>query len=142
MEVLGTTLGAPAMYRCNQGFELVGEERRVCTVTGEWSDEPPVCRGRTLYMIYSSVVQQQAYISIYCTTAIECPNLSNPANGRVSLNGITVGSLATYECDPGFVLRGNERRSCLSTGRWSGSDPECVGMYTMLESYIHTYIIA
>lgn len=45
VDVLGTTLGSPAIYRCSQGFELIGEERRVCTVTGQWSDEAPECRG-------------------------------------------------------------------------------------------------
>lgn len=69
----------------------------------------------------------EEYLHVYYA-AIECPSLSNPPNGSVSLNGVTVGSLATYECDPGFILSGNQRRSCLATGRWSGSDPQCVGM--------------
>ncbi len=36
------------------------------------------------------------------------------------------GSLATYHCNPGYVLWGNASRLCGSSGRWSGSSaPEC-----------------
>ena len=59
--------------------------------------------------------------------AIECEDLDDPRNGDVKLTGTTVGSTATYVCDDGFVLRGNQLRKCLSNGRWSGNEPFCKG---------------
>lgn len=60
-------------------------------------------------------------------TEIECPTLQNPANGRVTLTGVTFGSTATYECDSGFVLVGDEERMCQDSGEWSGDEPLCIG---------------
>ena len=41
----GTTLRSEALYSCNSGFVLVGENRRVCQTNGEWSGEAPTCTG-------------------------------------------------------------------------------------------------
>ena len=38
-----TTVGSPAQYSCKLGYLLLGEDIRVCTETGEWSDEEPEC---------------------------------------------------------------------------------------------------
>lgn len=51
----------------------------------------------------------------------------NPFNGRVVLMGRTVGSQATYDCNEGFNLEGNETRTCQSDGMWSGNEPTCEG---------------
>ena len=32
---------------------------------------------------------------------------------------------AIYECNEGFEIVGNSRRSCQSTGSWSGDEPTC-----------------
>ena len=42
------TLGSKAVYRCDLGFEIVGEAVRVCELdglVGEWSGEEPTCQG-------------------------------------------------------------------------------------------------
>ena len=39
--------------------------------------------------------------------------------------GTTVGSDATYSCDPGLSLVGDETRTCQPYGYWSGSVPCC-----------------
>ena len=59
---------------------------------------------------------------------MDCGNLDDPFNGQVTLTGTSFGSTATYECDSGFTLVGNEERTCQDDGDWSGSDPTCVGM--------------
>ncbi len=49
------------------------------------------------------------------------------------LNGSLVGSSmlfeqgedAAYSCDEGFVLFGEDKRTCLQNGTWSGLVPEC-----------------
>ena len=39
----GTTEGSTALYICNDGFALVGNEARVCQSGGNWSGSIPVC---------------------------------------------------------------------------------------------------
>jgi hypothetical protein len=54
--------------------------------------------------------------------------LPDPSNGRVDTSGETsMGSIATYSCDVGYLLVGEESRTCGSNGTWNGSQPECRG---------------
>ena len=32
-------------FRCDDGYEMVGSEERICTITGEWTGEMPRCMG-------------------------------------------------------------------------------------------------
>ena len=36
-----------------------------------------------------------------------------------------VGDSLTYKCPMGYKIINNERRTCLSNGRWSGNAPSC-----------------
>ena len=67
-----------------------------------------------------------------------CLSLPNPMNGEIVYSsGITgdqeFGTTATYICESGFGLSGEERvRTCTSdgsstTGSWTGSAPSCLG---------------
>ena len=44
----------------------------------------------------------------------------------MSLSGNRVGDIATYECDFGFRLEGDEERSCDVSGEWEGEAATCV----------------
>ena len=55
----------------------------------------------------------------------DCEVLDDPINGMVTVDGLSVGSTAIYECDPGFVLIGSEQRICQEDGVWSGTPPIC-----------------
>jgi len=59
------------------------------------------------------------------TCVLNCEMLMNPFNGRVVLMGRTVGSQATYDCNEGLNLEGNETRTCQPDGMWSGNEPTC-----------------
>lgn len=41
--ITGNTVGSFAVYACNQGFKLVGENRRTCQPNGAWSFTEPFC---------------------------------------------------------------------------------------------------
>ena len=62
----------------------------------------------------------------YTCTDIDCGPLGHPDNGRMSLSGTTYNSVATYSCDSGYGLIGNNTRTCLGTGNWSGEEPTCI----------------
>ena len=64
-------------------------------------------------------------------TAVDCGNLSDPANGQVDHTaGTTFAQTATYSCETGYNLVGDGTRvrTCQATGDWSGSEPNCQGM--------------
>ncbi len=71
----------------------------------------------------------QTYICVVILrTGTECDELKPPAYGDVKLSGLTIGWHATYACDDGFELLGNEFRTCEADGEWSGTDPNCQGI--------------
>lgn len=103
LSILNTTAGSSAIYSCLEGYVLFGEMERVCLNNGTWSGSVPSC------------------IEI---TGCGFPDV--PLLGLIQLEDITIGSVATYSCDEGFMLLGNHNRTCLSTGEWSGETPDCV----------------
>ena len=55
----------------------------------------------------------------------ECPDLSQPALGTVTLSGKHFGSRATYSCPHGYHVVGLQSRLCQADGSWAGSEPAC-----------------
>ena len=58
-----------------------------------------------------------------------CDEPERPPNGVVTVYGRMTSSVATYSCNDGYILSGDSTRVCLGSGRWSGSDATCTGMY-------------
>lgn len=82
---------------------------------------------------------------VFVSLAKSCPRLERPANSRIAVTRYTVGGSATYTCDEHFTMQGKNRRICMSTGTWSGTEPTCTskrlfnkslfGMLTLLISF-------
>ena len=70
-------------------------------------------------------------IPSYNNAGFSCGRLDSPENGRVSLSGVSPGSVATYTCNVGFDLVGVTTRVCLSSGQWSGDAPVCQGEWSL-----------
>ena len=69
-----------------------------------------------------------AYKAVVVTsTVVDCGSLDNPGNGVVSFTATTYNSVATYSCNTGYTLTGDDMRTCQSSGVWSGSEPTCTG---------------
>ena len=68
--------------------------------------------------------------------AQECSTLKNPRYGQVVLTGTIFGSTATYSCNTGFILVGEQTRTCQANGKWSGRAATCHRKYE-----ISTYTI-
>ena len=69
-----------------------------------------------------------------CTFLIECSALM-VTNGEVlysrdpsTSDSFMSGTVATYSCTDGYELVGEEKRTCLVDGTWTGAEPYCVGM--------------
>ena len=58
----------------------------------------------------------------------DCGYISAPTNGGVTYsNGATtLNEIATFTCDPGYILTGDRRRMCRKNYVWSHSSPTCV----------------
>eukprot|EP00118_Oscarella_pearsei_P023342 m.278886 g.278886 ORF g.278886 m.278886 type:complete len:1499 (+) comp40615_c0_seq6:5702-10198(+) len=88
--------GSDALYSCDYGFTISGNVVRKCQANHQWSGNAPKC-------------------------SLTCPVLSNPANGKVAVDG----AVATYSCNQGFHLESYfNTRYCFGKV-WSGSEPRC-----------------
>jgi CUB/sushi domain-containing protein len=102
LQVSSTTVGSVAVYQCNDGFTLQGEDQAICQDNGQWSTGAPTCQ------------------------PVDCNLLPAPVNGNVFFNpGTTFGSLAIFSCENKFVLVGSDTRKCGANGEWSGEQPIC-----------------
>lgn len=44
VKVSDSTYGSRAVYVCNRGYELYGENYRTCEYNGKWGGKAPVCK--------------------------------------------------------------------------------------------------
>ncbi len=100
----GTRLqaGDVATYKCDPGYELIGDAERECLMNGTWDSPAPYC------------------------TLIECDAPAKTiSNGRMLGSVFTYGSTISYTCDPGYELEGHQNRTCLGSGQWDRPIPVC-----------------
>jgi len=66
---------------------------------------------------------------LYGIIGIDCGNPGEPQNGTAIFDSTFVEDVVDYECDRGFRLVGNSRRTCelinTTFAAWSGTVPEC-----------------
>ena len=137
----GTTFGETATYSCNTGYNLVGNNIRTCQATGNWSGSEPTCERM---LLLSNITIKYVHNVFLLSTAVDCDTLSDPANGQVSTSGTTFGETATYSCNTGYNLVGNNTRTCQATGNWSGSEPTCERMLLLSNitiKYVHNVFL-
>jgi hypothetical protein len=101
VSVTGRELGGTAEYSCNPGYIRSGDRTRTCLSPGMWSGNAPTCE------------------------PVDCGVLFPPANGIVVVGTTTLGSVATYSCDPSLRIVGTDSRDCQEDGTWSGETPTC-----------------
>ena len=74
----------------------------------------------------TNFVELNMYV-YFRSTIVDCGTLNTATNGQVShLNGTTFGQKATYSCNTGYNLLGENSRTCQADGMWSGSEPTCI----------------
>ncbi|KAG0721266.1 Sushi, von Willebrand factor type A, EGF and pentraxin domain-containing protein 1 [Chionoecetes opilio] len=95
------SFGSIANYSCMYGYMLVGNPSVECVADATWKGEIPVCH------------------------PVDCGPLEGPSNGRLDSHYTVLHSRASYQCDPGYQLFGDQARTCTSNATWSGDAPQC-----------------
>ncbi|XP_050843098.1 sushi, von Willebrand factor type A, EGF and pentraxin domain-containing protein 1 isoform X3 [Serinus canaria] len=89
------------VYRCNDGYNLVGEKEILCLASGIWNHAPPSCE------------------------MVMCPSPQDISNGKYTLSGTAYLSSVSYTCDKGYSLQGPSVLVCASSGNWNSTPPAC-----------------
>ena len=95
------------IYTCLVGYDVAGEPERVYLNNGTWSGSVPSCVNSN-------------------TTDCGFPDV--PLLSSANFDDITIRSVAMYSYVEGYMLLGNQSRTCLPNGEWSGGTPVCVGI--------------
>ncbi|CAH8821113.1 unnamed protein product [Trichobilharzia szidati] len=63
--------------------------------------------------------------SVCLPETAKCPKPDDIINGKAVFNDTDVGDIVEYTCNSGYAVRGQRRRHCLATLKWSGTQPTC-----------------
>ena len=115
----GTTLGGMVNYTCFSGYEVstgVTTATATCTANSMW-DPVPTCSRKS----YNCPGHQ-----LHLPTAVDCGSLDAPSNGQVSTSsGTTFMMNATYICNTGYNIVGEDTQTCGTNKTWTPDAPTC-----------------
>ncbi|XP_077971175.1 sushi, von Willebrand factor type A, EGF and pentraxin domain-containing protein 1-like isoform X2 [Styela clava] len=98
----GSEFDSSCRYKCDEGFELAGNEATTCQLSRTWTNDAPMC------------------------IRITCGPIPMPQNGFMTCtDGDRYNSVCTAECTEGYKKYGSKTRTCLDTHTWSGIAPSC-----------------
>ncbi|XP_023234733.1 sushi, von Willebrand factor type A, EGF and pentraxin domain-containing protein 1-like [Centruroides sculpturatus] len=96
------TYGNTIHFKCNSGWELIGNSVLFCEETGNWNSSYPSCIGTF------------------------CPSPEVIHHGQIIATDLKYGTSITYHCNPGYQLIGDSYRKCEIDNTWSGKPPKCL----------------
>ncbi|XP_053400600.1 CUB and sushi domain-containing protein 3-like [Mercenaria mercenaria] len=88
-----------ATYFCSSGYTMSGQQYSYCQNDGTWNETAPTC--------------------------INCPDLTDPVSGTVTINTDGVTSVAQYACASEYDISGETASTCLTDGAWDNAPPTC-----------------
>ncbi|XP_034471249.1 sushi, von Willebrand factor type A, EGF and pentraxin domain-containing protein 1 isoform X3 [Hippoglossus hippoglossus] len=98
------TSNSEVNYKCEEGFMLNTTATLRCLMGGEWQPSP---------------------YDIRCVP-VRCSKPEGIDRGYVSGTNYSFGAMVAYTCYPGFLIRGEKRRTCKANGEWEGALPICI----------------
>ncbi|XP_052242137.1 sushi, von Willebrand factor type A, EGF and pentraxin domain-containing protein 1-like isoform X2 [Dreissena polymorpha] len=101
LDATTTTYNSSAIYSCNPGYIMFGENFTTCLDTGNWSKLLANC------------------------TIKDCGTPPSLTNGDRTFHNTTVNSTAEYTCNPGYYINGMSTISCRDTGIWDALAANC-----------------
>ncbi|XP_044870375.1 complement receptor type 2-like [Mauremys mutica] len=100
-------VGSSVTYKCDRGFSLVGKASIQCVagdeVTPTWSEPTPQCE----------------------ETQCPVPRIQHGSLKSPLPHNYTYRTSVTFQCDPGYILRGADRIQCQADGKWYPQVPIC-----------------
>ena len=78
---------------------------------------------KLIYSTYNTLLS----ISLFAVISCDVPPPA-PQYGKRSFQNTTFGSIANYSCNHGYTISGGNQLTCMDTGEWSGSAPNCQGI--------------
>ncbi|XP_048586831.1 sushi, von Willebrand factor type A, EGF and pentraxin domain-containing protein 1-like isoform X3 [Nematostella vectensis] len=88
-------------FSCDEGFDLLGSNVRICTSKCQWNGTKTTCK------------------------AVDCGPLPSPRNGSMEGSRTFFPNKITFRCDKGFTLKGSSTRVCQANRAWSGETTTC-----------------
>ncbi|CAM9842092.1 unnamed protein product [Lampetra planeri] len=101
-------VGDTVTFSCYSGFLFYGSSNRTCQANGKWSGTVPACDDESSF----------------------CRNPGVPFGGRKMGVDFDIEGVVSFTCSPGLVMSGDTRRTCLSTGEWTGKESDCEDIYS------------
>ncbi|XP_042740051.1 C4b-binding protein alpha chain-like isoform X4 [Lagopus leucura] len=106
VNVTDLTFGSAATFSCEKGYRLYGNSQISCVIKDkgvDWNGGLPVCD------------------MVIC----ENPDVENGRKLSGFASHYTYGSTVMFECDPDYVLFGNDVITCQENSTWYPSIPTC-----------------
>ena len=66
-------------------------------------------------------------VQIIDFSEIRCQPLTAPENGKIVGSDYSYGAQISFECDPGYTMRGADVATCQNNGQWDAQSPTCHG---------------
>lgn len=136
-----SSLGTRCELSCTRGYRLVGPSTVQCLPSRHWSGMA-YCRRECpgpgpatgAHGPCSVLCRHSSRSPALCALSmaeIRCHVLPAVLRGSyVCSAGVQMDSRCDYTCLPGYQLEGERSRICMEDGRWSGSEPVCVGKFS------------
>ncbi|WAQ97894.1 CSMD3-like protein [Mya arenaria] len=102
VEISDTVYRSTAMFNCDLGYTLHGNNTAECLEDGQWSYGGPSCEIK------------------------DCGPVEEFSNGNaIQAEGTTYGARVWFTCNDGYTFAGNDTTSCTYTGEWDSKVPFC-----------------
>uniref|UniRef100_H2Z1V2 Sushi, von Willebrand factor type A, EGF and pentraxin domain containing 1 n=1 Tax=Ciona savignyi TaxID=51511 RepID=H2Z1V2_CIOSA len=99
--VMQLVFGEIVRYECDPGYQIDGPTELSCQSNKKFSSAPPTCQ------------------------PVSCGRPAALTNGMVKFTGYDFMHSATYTCDEGYILAGQQILTCQANRRWSFPPPSC-----------------
>ncbi|KAI8507586.1 hypothetical protein Bbelb_149660 [Branchiostoma belcheri] len=161
------SVGSSVSYTCQDGYRLAGEATLTCTRSPgsrpKWDHQMPACEGVPIqlchdpaFLHYGSYTPKTHHYRVGSVVTFSCdpgyvlkgsknltclmevpiqlchdPAFLHYGSYTPKTHHYRVGSVVSFSCDPGYVLKGSKNLTCLmgnsrvSTPRWSNAYPTC-----------------